>query len=241
MEFLKSVDSMWRNHKFLTILVYSVVGGVLLTAVASNKNISLNTSYIILFIYVALLPGLAFAIMGCKSKASKNISYLSSGLISVKKRESVNSFLFKIDRHYETQHQYVPASATFTAVSVGGVTTGGWDVKPEHYKEQFAGNTDKYLLHYSNTSNNSCYVSTIYLDDESIASAKKDPYLSPLLDGEKLILQHKIVSQKAQSALNQYGKDSNYHNYMNNVQSEITKTLLNEYEMNRVLSFLCGS
>ena len=236
MEFLLEIDSLRKKHLFLVVMGYSMIMSIFIIVLAKSGVPA------VLCVAIAAVPFLAvaIAISTNKNKASNNFTYRSNGEIALKRRGKENRFVLTLDRYEKSHYQYVPESATFTAVSVGGVTTGGWDVTPEHYESKYAGSTDKYLLHYEDSDQHSCFVNIIHLDDSAADMAKKDKRIAGFVEDNKIVLLHKNKKNNVQSAYNKYGKDSNYYEFMNNVQSDVVSAMLDEYEMTGILNFLCG-
>ena len=141
------------------------------------------------------------------------------------------------------QNEYVPASVTITATTVGGVTTGGIDVKDAHYDTNRGSKIDRYHLMFKDKVSRSEHyiVQKVELSSYDAEIAKKNPVLAQFLKGETLELQHPIKSNKAAAARSAYQSSGDFYASANMLAEDIAYSNMTDGEVNEVISFLCGN
>ena len=177
-----------------------------------------------------------------KNERLKNFTYDErSGVLTVRKREANNRGSLSYMRIPLLQSQYVPASATYTGVTVGGITTGGVEVTEAHYESRSVGKTDRYYLYFKRSDKHDQHiVSKIELTNEDAAAAKKIKTLSPFLVGNQLVLKHRI-SDKSSTTFNvAYQSTGNLNVAQNAIAADLANQNLTLIEVKAVIEFLCG-
>ena len=199
------------------------------------------------FIFI-FMPYIANALDPVKIEAIKDKGDWSldennlGSTIKVYERKPANRRVLSIFRHKESYSQYNPAKATFTAVTVGGVTTGGWDVKDAHYSTVMGESTNKYLLCYTPNVyyKNKCSLpKEVILTAEDAEAARKQGF-GKYLQGNTLILRNQVKSQNAKWAADTYAQTGDFYASSNLLVKDYTASLLTQSEMQAILDFLCG-
>lgn len=216
--------------------------------------VSAIAGVVMMFLFVALD---VFWLVRSVRKDKKTADYIElvpssssigeSGKIHLKKRDPENEYRFLIDKHVEVGYGYVPPSATFTAVSVGGVTTGGWDVQEGHYKTSSVKKTDKYELFYTRRNLTAsarkgdiiCCVKEIVLTSDDVKTARSFPILNQFVVGNSLVLRHNVQSAYSKEIASSIGSGDIY-SALNLGQDDLTKMALTQKEAQAVLDFICG-
>ena len=144
--------------------------------------------------------------------------------------------------------QYHPGSATFTAATVGGVTTGGWDIKEEHYSiETAAAASNKYVLMYKlkdeyfsaeKDRKERFPIRKIILSPEDANAALKNPIVSKFRRGNCLILENRGDEKLGKAAANL--SSSNYYLAADMMYAYDASKNLSYKEVNEIIHFLCG-
>ena len=162
--------------------------------------------------------------------------------IKVLERKSANRRVLSLCRHRESYHKYNPASATFSAATVGGVTTGGWSVKEAHYTTEMGAATDKYLLCYTPNVyyKNQCSFPSRVVLTQNDAQAARDQGFGKFLEGETLVLRNPGKWKNAKNAADAYASTGDFYGASNLLVKDYTASLLTESEMREILDFLCG-
>lgn len=168
-----------------------------------------------------------------------------TGIVTVNSRTHANRMLLTSERYYETYNKYNPASATFTAATVGGVTTGGWDFKEAHYTTGEVHRTDKWAIVYRTEDKKNPFVADFKLNDKDLQAAKQDAFLSQFVTGsgwEKINFRplYRVASKNKAYADEYVRKTKDIYAAQNMIMADMTKTMLTRDEIERVIAFLCG-
>ena len=155
--------------------------------------------------------------------------------------------MFTLLRHRDMQFNYHPATATFTAATVGGVTTGGWSVDEAHYTTSYGSKTEKYQLQFCPLDDcvlvEPILVKYIRLSESDAEAARSKQYLREFISGNNrdvLKLEHKVESRSASAASNYYQSSGDLYGAANLLHEDYTASLLTEAELLSVIRFLCG-
>lgn len=174
----------------------------------------------------------------------KNIEFITYGKIKIAKRVSENESLFFYKRVPILQNQYKPASATYTGVTVGGITTGGWDIKDAHYSAKAVGMSDRYHLYCKTGTDKKDVqiISEIHLLPADAEIARKNTALSQFLQGNKLVLKHNLNpnSTNMQVAKTVYEGSGNMNLVENVMAKDLANVNLTLGEVSAVIKFLSG-
>ena len=130
-----------------------------------------------------------------KQQAGKNMEFIPEHKLIVREKSPLNKKLIYISRYQETNLKYNPATATYTGVTVGGVTTGGWDVSEAHYSMEGGTITDKFIMWYRKDEKQSAIIKEIELTQEIADIAKRDSRLTPYLKGNTFYLSKSSENQ----------------------------------------------
>ena len=207
-----------------------------------------NDPLMIFSIVICVLMVIAYIIgrIGAK-KIKNNITIVNESTINVALRSSDNRRMFRIIKYVEQYFQYHPATATFTAVSVGGVTTGGWDVRDAHFTMQSGASTDKSLLMFYPMDDRKgvepIVVGAVQLSNNDAAVARQNGFLRDFMPGNKgetLFLRRKSSGRGAAAADRHYRNTGDMYGAMNLASKDYTESLLTRKELERVVDFLCG-
>ena len=197
-----------------------------------------------------------FVIKKLKDKANqdaidkaKNLFSAWSDSISIKKRCYTLSEYLTIERYRQTAYKYNAPTATYTGVTVGNVTTGGWTVDEAHYTLEGGQYTEKFNLCYierKKDPNNKWKkvnhaITTVYLPEEDVEAAKKAG-LGKWLDGSKLVLKNPVSSadeMMTKQIFEQYGQHHDVYKTSNLWAMQAAKYMLTYEEVKKVYDFLC--
>lgn len=227
------------------------VGALMLVLVCMAVALTLKW-YIVFLILVLIVAYAVHAYRVGKAEAEEiknNIVVMDKDTIFVNERIPANRDMFSFVRHRETDFHYHAPSATYTSVTIGGVTTGGLNVEEGHYSASTGAKTDKYYLQFHRlddrvTADKPIFVKNIKLSDSDAEIAKDTPVIRNYLSGQNknvLVLGHK-TDGKASSAANSYfQRTGDLHGAANLMKDEYTDSLLNEKELKRIVNFLCGN
>lgn len=174
-------------------------------------------------------------VMSCVSFAS------GKGSPTLKKRCPTSAKEFSIRPLYNHDFDYHPATATFTSVTVGGVTTGGIDVTKEHYSSKTTGRSGKYALFSVEENFEIC---RIILDDRLLNDAKSNSFIKGFLQGNELVLEHENEDTKLSSGamenLKGYIKSGNVISQNLQMQDIINAKKLTKEECEKILAWISG-
>lgn len=167
--------------------------------------------------------------------------------ISLLKRVPDNEYRFLIEKYIAIGYGYVPPSATYTAVSVGNVTTGGWDVQEGHYQASSVEKTDKYELYFTRRNVNAfirksdiiCCVKEIVLTAEDTRIARSLPILNQFVVGNSLVLKHSVKSSFSKE-INSSIMAGDIYAASNYAYGDMIAIQLTQEEAKAVLDFICG-
>ena len=204
--------------------------------IIKNPHPLLTTAFVFLPLLILLVPVLANKI------DPAGIVSLSEKTVEVFERKPANRRVLSLIRHRESYSKYNPASATFSAATVGGVTTGGWSIKEAHYSTEMGSGTNKYLL---------CYTPNVYYKDKCTlpnrviltkndVQAAMNQGLSRYLDGNTLVLKNTNEWKNAKAASDIYASTGDFYAASNLLANDYTASLLTQSEMQKILDFLCG-
>ena len=176
------------------------------------------------------------------SKQSKRVEEIIKSVpgkehaVYIQKREARIRDYIRVKKYVTLDYSYRPPSATYSSATVGGVTTGGWDVKEERYSETVK-QTDKYELSFCGHQ-----ITEVWLPFEDENAARTDNRVCQFVDtavGNKLLLKHRGV--KKQSV---FVKDAlqagNIAVAASIAADDLVSEQLSKKEANDVLDFLCG-
>ncbi len=197
----------------------------------------------LLIIFVFCLP-LVFLLAPSIAKRANPIAIesVSDNTIKVSERKAANRRVLSLIRHTESYNKYNPASATFSAATVGGVTTGGWSVKEAHYSAEMGAKTDKYLLRFRPDvyyKDKYTLPSNVILTQKDAEAARNQGF-GKYLNGNTLILRNKGKWGNAQYAADVYARTGDFYGASNYLVKDYTASLLTQAEMQKILDFLCG-
>ncbi len=214
---------------------------------------STETAIVIIIIMLIILI-LCFAIpigLSISHNSLRNRNFeRNAWKLKVLNREKGNRALFKIRNSVVMSGKYHPATATITAATVGGVTTGGVEFKDAHYTlhNQRGGWNDTYELLYIDRDEyfsaekdrkERHTIEELILKPEDVSVAKNHPILNKYLDGNKLVLQNKEsnnLDALAVNAANKYGTFAAAE-YITAAKASHNLTY---QELSTVLDFLAG-
>ena len=233
------------DHPVLLAFINTVIMVPLLILAINEKS---SRAAIALMIYFMVLLGVAIYSDSCRKSSKKNLVYdSSSGVVTVVNRSSANHYVLDVDRYFQPTLKYKPATATYTAATVGGVTTGGLDVKEAHY-EQGAKTTKKYAVVYRTDDKylrTQPYAMSFILNDIDLQIAKSNPFLSEFVRNSgkaNFLAMHKPEDGSATKAGRAYYKNTgDIYGAMALSAQDYTDAMLTETEARRVVDFLCGS
>lgn len=197
----------------------------------------------LLIIFVFCLP-LVFLLAPSIAKKTDPIAIksVSDNTIKVSERKAANRRVLSLIRHIESYSKYNPASATFSAATVGGVTTGGWSVKEAHYSAEMGAKTDKYLLCYTPNvyyKDRCSFPSQVILTNSDMQAARNQGFCK-YLKGNTLVLRNTGKWKNAEYARNVYASTGDFYGASNYLVKDYTASLLTQPEMQKILDFLCG-
>lgn len=213
--------------------------------------IGLNLKWFFLLIVcviVLVMMIIAYNVGKAEAESAKNNIRISGrNSIVVEKRSAENRRMLSILNYREQQFDYHPATATFTAATVGGVTTGGLTVNEDHYTSSLGAKTNKCSLQYTPLDDRvgvqPVLVKRISLSENDAKIAYSRPQLRQFLTGDgsnALNLEHKIESKNASAARNYYNNSGDMYGAMNLLKEDYTKSLLTRDELESIVEFLCG-
>jgi len=164
-----------------------------------------------------------------------------SGAPTLKKRCETSAKAFKIKPLYNHDFDYHPTTVTYTSVTVGGVTTGGFDVNKEHYSSRRTGASGKYALFSVEEDYEIC---RIILSDSLLESARSNPFIKRFLKGHDLVLEHENENTKlsagAMANLEGYIKSGNVISQNLWMQDVINAKKLTKEECQKILDWIGG-
>lgn len=136
---------------------------------------------------------------------------------------------------------YNPASATYTGVSVGGITTGGWDIKEAHYSSNVR-MSDRYNLFYTTDKIHKQIIHRIDLLPNDAEVARNNPVLASMLTGNSLIIKRQSSTNSVNSVVAKTVWEQSGD--LNLVQNVLSKDLANQNltqdELREIIRLLCG-
>ena len=238
----KDFFAAWVKHSMLVFLLFMFsFCGIIVGYETGMDTVMIIGIILTVVIIVAYIIGKTQI-----SKIKNNIIIENGCTISVAERTSDNKRMFSILRHFEQGFEYHPATATFTAVSVGGVTTGGWSVEDAHYTASSGARTDKCLLQFSPMDDRKgvepIIVTYIRLSKDDIQIAKNNSFLRQFLSVKNrvLTLAHPVVKSNATAARQHFQSTGDVYGSMNFLTGDYTQSLLTRKELEQVVDFLCG-
>ena len=208
--------------------------------------------YIVFVLHVLLVAYAVHAYRVGKAEAEEikdNIVILDKDTIFINERMPENRNMFSFVQHRETEYQYHAPSATYTSVTIGGVTTGSVNVKDGHFTASAGAKTDKYYLQFHRldervTTEKPIFVKYIKLSDSDAEIAKDTPVIRYYLSGQNknvLVLEHKTDGKGTSAASQYYQRTGDLHGATNLMKDDYTDSLLGQKELERIVNFLCGN
>ncbi len=201
-------------------------------------------------IVIAMVGGLAsiliFSVIQKSQNAKeqeKNIYFdKNTNILRLYHRNEKNRRFFSYERVVRLSYDYHPETTTFTAVNVGGVTTGGVDVREAYYSTGIAGTSDKYQIWYDvgKERTEKKIVDKILLTGEDVILVKRDKTLSQFLQDDKLILLHSVNSATLKTAANHLKETGDIYTSYNLASKDLADMNLTKEEAIAVIDFICG-
>ncbi len=235
-----------EDHPFLTGFGLSFVMLFLLLITTAGGSTAAVIVFCLLLVFSIFFIILGIKVTSFQKRARKNLVLDNySGIVTVEKRAKENHVILSTDRYYEVYNKYVPASATFTAATVGGVTTGGWDVQEAHYTTGEIKRTEKWAIFYRSEDRKKPFVAEFKLNQSDLLLAGQDPFLRQFVVGSSRDRCNfrplfRVVSSNKKYADDYLEKTHDVYGASNMVMPDMTKTMLTREETERVIAFLCG-
>ena len=166
--------------------------------------------------------------------------------LSVLHREKKNKPLFFIRQSKLTTSKYHPTTATLTAVTIGGITTGKVDIEKAHYSlKKTNGGWNTYEIAYMNDDDYSIDkksrnpVKKLILSAKDAEVAEKHPILRRLLKDNTLVLEHE-GDKELGAAANSISRSHGIYEAAEYISAYSASKNLTYDEANAVISFLLG-
>jgi len=135
--------------------------------------------------------------------------------LTVKKRDAKIAKVLGIQPYTRTEYGYTPEKLVYTAVTVGGITTGGVQKTGGHYARE-AGKTGKASIIYTYKSGTKLVNATVekIILSKDLTDAAKSSDINTYLDGSTIVLMHKRADTDAAVAAMQLGHRDTAFNIM---------------------------
>lgn len=198
-----------------------------------------------------------FFIMRAKDKGNEHavanekeyLRYNGNDTVTILERCSGITAYLAVEQYRQSSYKFNPATATYTGVTVGGVTTGGWTVDEAHYSPEVGRYTGKYNLFYKERRQiggkweaDWHLINYVILSDQD-AKAAKDAGLGRWLSGNTISISNPLSSRDrvlTESIYEQYGNGYDFYSTSNLLSMQAEKTMLSHDEIMKIYSFICG-
>lgn len=206
---------------------------------------------------VAAIVIVIFFVMRAKDKGNERaaanekevLRYDGNDTVTILERGSHIRTYLSVEQYIQSAYKFNPATATYTGVTVGGVTTGGWTVDEAHYSLEHGRLTEKYNLYYKGRRQiggkwepDWHMINNVILSEQD-AKAAEEYGLGRWLSGNKLSISNPVSSRDqvlTEKIYEQYGESHDFYSTSNLLSIQAEKAMLSHDEIMKIYSFLCG-